>query len=104
MTQTLFATYDGSVLKIETPLPIRSNTRVRVTVECDETLVDAQAEPDVFGFIMQHSQDVGVSDWAENHDAYLYGTAGLQHACREMKLQQQGVLPEQTLEDFLKTL
>lgn len=63
-----------------------------------------KTDPDVFGFIMQHSQDVGVPDWAENHDDYLYGTAGLQQACREMKLQQQGVLPEQTLEDFLQSI
>lgn len=29
---------------------------------------------------------------------------GLQQACREVKLQQQGILPEQTLEDFLHEL
>lgn len=62
-------------------------------------LFDTQPDTGVFEYIQRHSQDMGISDWAENHDYYLYGTNGLQQACLEVKLQQAGILPEQALVD-----
>lgn len=39
MTRTLEATFDGSVLRLDEPLDLEPNTRVRVTIE---TRTDAQ--------------------------------------------------------------
>lgn len=76
MTQTLFATYDGrKQLLIEDPLELPPNTRVKIIVEIEMVKTEEQPDSDrgVFGFILSHGQHLGLSDWAENHDHYLYG-------------------------------
>lgn len=37
------------------------------------TKVADNSEPDVFDKILAMAEDVGVKDWAQNHDHYLYG-------------------------------
>ena len=76
MTQTLLATYDGkNTLLIEEPLELPPNTKVKIIVEVTEEKSSESHEtsPGVFGFILSQSQHLGISDWAENHDHYLYG-------------------------------
>lgn len=78
MTQTCFALYDGKQhLLIEEPLALRPNTRVKIIVELEEARSHTPQEtpPGVFDFILAHSQHVGISDWAANHDHYLYGVS-----------------------------
>lgn len=76
MTHTLFATYDGKQsLVIEKPLHLPPNTRVKIIVELEEGPGDreTEVEPNLFGFVLSRSQHTGITDWAENHDHYLYG-------------------------------
>ncbi|MBM3130030.1 MAG: DUF104 domain-containing protein [Chloroflexi bacterium] len=35
MTQTLEATFDGQVLRLDEPLKLQPNTRVRITIEAE---------------------------------------------------------------------
>ena len=50
----------------------------KAIIEFDLKLPSAKAadnsEPDVFDKILAMSEDVGIKDWAQNHDHYLYGT------------------------------
>ena len=78
MTQTLVATYDGkNNLCIEEPLELPPNTKLTIIVEVTEEKHSENHETStgVFGFILSQSQHLGISDWAENHDHYLYGVS-----------------------------
>jgi len=68
MTQKLDATYDGSVLRLDEPLNLVPNSRVRVTVE---TVND---KPRGFLNVALSLQVDGPEDWSRNLDNYLYGT------------------------------
>lgn len=50
-----------AVIEIDLKLPHAKNGKKR--------------EQDVFDTIIAMSEDVGIKDWAINHDHYLYGTA-----------------------------
>ena len=70
MTQTVEAVYDGTVLRPETALGLKPNTRVRITVE---TLPPTEAAEPSF---LRTARALGLSgpvDWSENLDNYLYG-------------------------------
>lgn len=50
----------------------------KAIIEIDLKLPQPEAadnyEPDVFDNILAMSEDIGIKDWALNHDHYLYGT------------------------------
>jgi hypothetical protein len=69
MTQTLDATYDGTVLHLLEPLNISPNSKVRVTVES----IDDQQPRGFLKVAMALKLD-GPEDWSENLEGYLYGT------------------------------
>ncbi len=65
MTQTVEAIYDGTVLRPETALALKPNTRVRLTVE---VVADAEAAPLSF---LDTARSLGLSgppDWSANLD------------------------------------
>jgi hypothetical protein len=66
------ATYDGSVLHLDEPLPLPPNTRVVVTVETRQA-----ASPPSRSFFRTASslRLEGPPDWSERIDEYLYGDA-----------------------------
>lgn len=69
MTQTIEAVYDGAVLRPETALGLKPNTRVRITVEI---LPPTEASASSF---LRTARSLGLSgpaDWSENLDNYLY--------------------------------
>jgi hypothetical protein len=72
MTTTLYATFDGEVLRPDRPVPLAPNTRVRVTIETSEA-----EEPSAASFLRtaQALDLKGPSDWSTRLEEYLYGEA-----------------------------
>jgi hypothetical protein len=70
MTTTLYATFDGEVLRPDHPVPLAPNTRVRITVETEQ-----EAEQGT-GSFLRTAQGLnldGPADWSVRLDDYLYG-------------------------------
>jgi len=72
MTTTVFATYDGEVLRPEGPVTLAPNTRVRVTIE---TTVADENKSSSFLRTAQALNLDGPADWSERLEEYLYGEA-----------------------------
>jgi len=70
MIQTVDATFDGAVLRPDSPLPLDANTRVRLTVE---TLQEAADAPASFLATARSLKLEGPPDWSANLDHYIYG-------------------------------
>jgi hypothetical protein len=69
MTRTFEATYDGSVLRLDQPLNLLPNSKVRITVET----IDEETPTGFLAVAMGLNLD-GPEDWSRNLDSYLYGT------------------------------
>ena len=71
MSTTLYAMFDGEVLRPDQPLPFAPNTRVRLTVEQE----DGPTEQPPASFLRTaRSLNVdGPPDWSARLDDYLYG-------------------------------
>lgn len=72
MTTTVYATFDGNVLRPEGPLELPPNTRVRVTIET------AGEEAKSGRSFLRAARELGLDgppDWSERLDDYLYGSA-----------------------------
>ena len=69
MTTTLFATFDGEVLRPELPIRLAPNTRVRLIVEADDPRA---AEPYSFLDTAGGLNLEGPSDWSGRLEDYLY--------------------------------
>lgn len=76
MTTTVYATFDGEVLRPDHPVPLAPNTRVRVTIE---TTDPEQSRPGSFLRTAESLKLDGPPDWSERLDEYLYG-GGDEHA------------------------
>ena len=72
MKETLYATFDGEVLRPESPVSLAPNTRVRVVIEVTD---DEEARPASFLQTAQALRLDGPKDWSERLDDYLYGDA-----------------------------
>jgi hypothetical protein len=72
MTKTLFATFDGEVLRPEEPVSLAPNTRVRVTIETTE---ESDAPAASFLRTAQTLDLDGPADWSARIEEYLYGEA-----------------------------
>ena len=70
MSETLYATFDGEVLRPDGPVSLKPNTRVRLTIE------DAEAgeAPTASSFLetARNLQLQGPADWSEKLEDYLY--------------------------------
>jgi len=69
MTQTIKATFDGTVFRPSEPIVMEPNTVVRLTVETLPT----HAAPVSFLDVASSQNIEGPPDWATNIDKYLYG-------------------------------
>ena len=69
MTTTLSATYDGRVLRLDEPIELEPNTRVRVTIESDKPIMKKKRSflQTALALNLQ-----GPSDWSSRFDDYLY--------------------------------
>ncbi len=73
MSQTIVVTYDGGVLRPETPLDLEPAKRyVATLVPIDDVAAPASAW-DVLDALRGAVE--APADWAAQHDHYLYGTA-----------------------------
>jgi hypothetical protein len=71
MTTTVYAMFDGEVLRLDEPVPLAPNTRVRVTIETEQP-----EQPPVSFLRAARSLNVdGPPDWSSRLDDYLYGEA-----------------------------
>ena len=70
---TLYATFDGQVLRPEEPLSLPPNTRVRLLLEATESSA-ASGAAHSFLSVAQSLDLEGPSDWSERMDDYLYGS------------------------------
>lgn len=71
MTKTLTAVFDGTVLRPEGPIDLTLNARYLVTVEQEVTATKGE---DAWDTLAQLTGTVeGPTDWAAEHDHYLYG-------------------------------
>lgn len=71
MSTTLYAMFDGEVLRPDQPLPFAPNTRVRLTVE-EEGEPTAEAPASFLRTARTLNVD-GPPDWSTRLDDYLYG-------------------------------
>jgi hypothetical protein len=70
MLQTVEAIFDGTVLRPDTALPLKPNTRVRLTVE---VMSPAEPAPQSFFDTARSLNLSGPPDWSANLDNYLDG-------------------------------
>ena len=73
MSQTLEATFDGSVFRPDQPIELEPNTRVRITIEPATT---SDKEPVSFLEVAESLNLEGPPDWSSRLDDYLYGGNG----------------------------
>ncbi len=76
MTTTLYATFDGEVLRPEGPISLAPDTRVRVTLEVEPEAAGGHAEkgePYCFFRTALAANLDGPPDWSERFHHYLYG-------------------------------
>jgi len=78
MLQTIDALFDGETLIPETPLNIKSGTRVRIIVE--SLLPEVKAIRKSFLQTAKSLKLQGNPDWSENIDQYLYGESKSENA------------------------
>jgi hypothetical protein len=70
MTTSIEATFDGSVFRPASPVPLSPNTSVRLTIE---TLPLATEGVESFLQTARAINIEGPPDWASRLDEYLYG-------------------------------
>lgn len=73
MSEKLYATFDGEVLRPDRPVPLAPNTRVRLTIE-EASEVEAPEAPS-FLKMAQELELQGPGDWSERLEEYLYEDA-----------------------------
>ena len=66
MTLSIEATYDGQAFLPASPIKLKPNTRVQLSVEVED-------EPVSFFEVAQSLKLDGPPDWSRNLDKYLYG-------------------------------
>ncbi len=70
MVKTLDAIFDGEVLRLEEPVALEPNIRVRVTIETPEA---SPARARSFFETARSLNLEGPSDWSARFEDYLYG-------------------------------
>jgi hypothetical protein len=77
MSTTLYATYDGEVLRPESPVLLAPDTRVRVTIEAEleepRTSMPGECNPYAWLDFLESANLDGPPDWSERLHEYLYG-------------------------------
>ena len=71
MSQTLDATFDGSVFRPDRPIELEPNTRVRITIEPTTT---SHEHSESFLKVARSLNLDGPPDWSSRLDDYLYGS------------------------------
>jgi predicted DNA-binding antitoxin AbrB/MazE fold protein len=69
MGKTLYATFDGHVLKPDSSIELEPNTRVKITIETDD---DPKIQKKSFLKTARSLALEGPSDWSSRLEDYLY--------------------------------
>ncbi|MFQ5709693.1 MAG: antitoxin family protein [bacterium] len=69
MTTTLTATYDGEVLRLDEPIELEPNTRVRITIESTKPITKKKRS---FLRTALSLNLEGPPDWSARFEDYLY--------------------------------
>ncbi len=69
MLKTLLATYDGHVFTPEENINLQPNERYLIQIK-----LNPKQKKNIFQKISARAKDLGISDLANQHDHYLYGT------------------------------
>lgn len=70
MSQTLDATFDGTVFRPDQPIELKPNTRVRITIE---PASPSEERSESFLRVARSLNLDGPPDWSSRLDDYLYG-------------------------------
>lgn len=73
MMTTLYATYDGEVLRPEGAVPLAPDTRVRITIAEEPAEQSKKGEPYCSLRAMLAANVDGPPDWSERIHDHLYG-------------------------------
>lgn len=73
MKQSVEVVFDGEVLRPQQSLDLQPNQRYRITIE-EVSGQEERRAPRAIDRILARARDLGVTDLAEQHDHYLYGT------------------------------
>lgn len=74
MARTVIAVFDGEVLRPQQPLDLQKDRSYCVTIEDERTAEHVGQESGVLDDLLDLGVDTGITDLAEQHDHYLYGT------------------------------
>lgn len=74
MIITTDAVFDGDALRLDQPLDLPANTRVRITIESKDNATGAAQKGAPYSFfdVAMQMKLQGPPDWSENLDKYLY--------------------------------
>ena len=81
MSKTLTAIFDGDVLRPDSPLDLKPNTRYVITIQSVDMPVAQENAWDVLEAMTGTVE--APSDWSSEHDHYLYGTSKRQTKTNE---------------------
>ncbi|MBI4530765.1 MAG: DUF104 domain-containing protein, partial [Candidatus Latescibacteria bacterium] len=74
MIKTLYAVFDGEVLRPEAPVDLKSNTRYVITIEREDKETEiGEIETHPLTEILRLATDMGVTDLSTRHDWYAHG-------------------------------
>lgn len=75
MSKILTVTFDGSVLRPDTPLELEPNKRYVITIVSEDNNSSQVVCADAWDVLEDLAGTVDApDDWASQHDHYLYGT------------------------------
>ena len=75
MSKILTVTFDGSVLRPDTPLELEPNKRYVITIVSEDNNSSQVTAADAWDVLEDLAGTVDApDDWASQHDHYLYGT------------------------------
>jgi len=69
MVKTLYATFDGQVLRPDESIELKPNTRVRITIEAED---ESQMKKNSFLRTARSLNLKGPPDWSSRLEDYLY--------------------------------
>ena len=75
MGKTMYATFDGQVLRPDESIELKPNTRVRITIEPES---ESQTKRKSFLQTARSLKLEGPSDWSSRLEDYLYETEKIQ--------------------------
>ena len=71
MARTITVVFDGEGFRPREPVDLPANSEYQLTIDSSEPQTDSGEMPEVLRRILGRSRDLGVGDFAEQHDHSL---------------------------------